>query len=352
MSDEIYLPSAPPRFPLIATTAILLALAPSAHAQWDAGDSGAKASLRGIHNAGAGVAWASGAKGVVLRSEDDGYVWQQCPTPPDAGALDFRGIWGWDANHAIAMSSGSGPASKLYETADGCAHWQLVFTNPDPTGFWDAIAFWNQQRGMLLGDPVNGRFVIFTTEDGGRHWAPTESAGLAADPHGEGAFAASNSSLALSPDGKSAYFGTGGPAGSRIFHLQAGNWTAVKLASSHNLESAGIFSIQFRDAQHGVAVGGDYKQPNGRENSAFWTADAGATWTPAANPPAGYRSAVAWDENSQCWIAVGPNGSDFSKDGGHTWTQFDKTPWNALSLPWSVGPAGQVAMLNKSAPKK
>jgi hypothetical protein len=70
----------------------------------------------------------------------------------------------------------------LYETTDGCAHWHLIFTNRETTGFWDAIAFWNQQRGMLLGDPVNGRFVILRTNDGGRHWSQDKSAGLEADP--------------------------------------------------------------------------------------------------------------------------------------------------------------------------
>src|ERR1700761_7323294 len=134
----------------IVATAILLSFAASGLAQWDAEDSGTHASLRGIHNAGPGVAWASGTNGVVLRSEDDGYLWQQCAVPPDAAKLDFRGVWAWDANHAIAMSSGPGPSSRLYETSDGCAHWRLLFTNPDSTGFWDAIAFWNRQQGVLL----------------------------------------------------------------------------------------------------------------------------------------------------------------------------------------------------------
>lgn len=338
----------PKNHPPLVAIALLLSLAGSAAAQWEAGDSGTKASLRGVHNAGGGVAWASGSGGVVLRSEDDGYVWQQCAVPPDGERLDFRGVWAWDANHALALSSGPGPASKLYETTDGCAHWQLVFTNPDATGFWDAIAFRDEQHGMLLGDPVNGQFVIYTTSDGGRHWARDESAGLAANPN-EGAFAASNSSLALSRSGKDAYFGTAGP---RVFHFHAGSWTASKLASSPTAESTGIFSLQFRDAQHGVAVGGDYKRPKGRENAAWWSADGGANWQAAANPPGGYRSAVEWDQNSQFWIAVGTNGSDFSKDNGKTWAAFDTAPWNALSLPWAVGPDGRIAMLNQSAPGK
>ena len=343
------------RFVRLAAASILLALASSALAQWDAEDSGTKSSLRAVHNTGPGVAWVSGTNGVVLRSEDDGYLWQQCAIPPDAGNLDFRGVWGWDANHAIAMSSGPGAASRLYETTDGCAHWHPGFSNREPTGFWDAIAFWNQQQGMLLGDPVNGRFVVFKTNDGGHHWSHDKSAGLEVDSHGESAFAASNSALALSPDGMSVYFATGGPGGCRIFHFHPGvrgqpaSWTSVKLRFSHNTESAGIFSLGFRDSRHGVAVGGDYKQPNQRENTTVWTSDGGLTWAEASNPPSGFRSAVAWDRNSRVWIAVGPNGSDLSYDDGKTWRQFDRAGWNALSLPWVVGPDGRIGMLNQSA---
>jgi len=337
----------------IATPAILLAS--SVFGQWNAEDSGAKSNLRGVHNAAPGVAWASGANGVVLRSEDFGYLWQQCAIPPDAGKLDFRGVWAWDANRAIVMSSGPGSASRLYETTDGCAHWRLLFTNPDTTGFWDAIAFWNAQEGVLLGDPVDGRFVILRTSDGGHHWTRDDSAALAADPRGEGVFAASNSALALRPDGASIYFATGGRGVSRVFrfHLSANNksgtWASSKLPLKSGSDAAGAFSISFRDSRHGVVVGGDYKQPNERAGTAAWTSDGGVTWIAASNAPGGYRSAVAWDQKLQAWIAVGPNGSDVSYDDGKTWTQFDKSSWNALSLPWAAGPEGKIAILNEHA---
>jgi photosystem II stability/assembly factor-like uncharacterized protein len=335
----------------LAIIAAQLAIATSAFAQWVAEDSGTKSSLRGIHNSGQGVAWASGATGAILRSEDDGYLWQQCAVPPDAAKLDFRGVWGWSANRAIALSSGPGSASKLFETTDGCAHWHLLFTNPDPAGFWDAIAFSNDRQGMLLGDPVNGLFAIWRTSDGGRHWSRDDSAGLAAE-RGEGAFAASNSALFISSDGKDAYFGTGGPGGPRILHFNAGgngNWISVKPPWSHTNESSGIFSVAFRDAKHGVAVGGDYKQPNQSEGTAASTADGGATWIAASEPPGGYRSAVAWRETLHAWIAVGPNGSDISYDDGKTWKRFDTAAWNALSLPWAVGENGRIGMLKESA---
>src|ERR1700755_805546 len=68
---------------------------------WEIEDSGTSAGLRGIHTVGGGVAWASGTGGTVLRSEDTGYLWQQCAMPPGAAKLDFRGIWAWDALHVL-----------------------------------------------------------------------------------------------------------------------------------------------------------------------------------------------------------------------------------------------------------
>ena len=75
-----------------------------AHAQWEMQNSNTKADLRGIHAVGGGVAWASGSKGTVLRTEDGGYVWQTCAMPPGAEQLDFRSIWAWDAQNAIVMA--------------------------------------------------------------------------------------------------------------------------------------------------------------------------------------------------------------------------------------------------------
>lgn len=75
---------------------------------WVLEKSGTTAGLRGIHAVGGGVAWASGTNGTVLRTEDGGYEWQSCAMPPGAEKLDFRGVWAWDDNTAMVMSSGTG----------------------------------------------------------------------------------------------------------------------------------------------------------------------------------------------------------------------------------------------------
>jgi photosystem II stability/assembly factor-like uncharacterized protein len=331
-----------PSIPVLLTVA-------TACAQWNVATTASTAALRGIHNVGRGVIWASGTNGTVLRSEDDGYMWQQCTIPPEAVKLDFRAVFGWNANHAVVMSSGSGAASRLYETTDGCTSWHLLFENPDRGGFWDALTF-RGNTGFILGDPVGGRFALYRSDDLGRHWHRDNSPGLDAASDGEAVFAASNSSFVAGPN-LELLLVTGGVGGPRLVRLgESGSWSVAKVPLAGGKQSAGIFSIAFRDNSHGIAVGGDYKEPAQTAGTAAWTSDGGATWHSASAFPSGYRSSVAWDQKTHAWIAVGPNGGDLSLDDGRTWKRFDSGNWNALSLPWVTGPKGQIASLDTASP--
>ena len=373
--------------------------AAQAHAQFDLEESHTTASLRGVANAGSGAVWASGTGGTVLRSEDGGYLWQTCAIPPGAGNLDFRAIQAFDANTAIVMSSGPGDQSRLYKTADGCQTWTLLFTNPDApnSGFFDTLLFLDRNLGLVFGDPAHGSrrnpveggyftFRIRVTDDGGKTWKPVtdpevNSPGKNLMPmKNEGLFAASNSSAAES--GGWLWIGTGGgrvlrrrlysnPA-YKTTSLQYGicggvldpfshacgipwtDWTNTSTPLSAASPTAGIFSLSFRSARIGIAVGGDYQRPDQARANAAYSVNSGDSWQPAATPPHGYRSAVAYDAKQELWITVGPNGTDISTDDGKNWhplrpsnddpADADKN-WNALSLPFVVGPHGRIGRL-------
>lgn len=344
---------------------------------WVMEQSGTTAGLRGIHAVSASVAWASGTGGTILRTLDGGETWQRCATPPGAEKLDFRGIWAWDAKTAIAMSSGPGDASRLYKTVDGCGTWKLLLKNPYKKGFWDGLVFNGQDAanssGWLLGDPVRHEFQLWHTEDGGRNWLLEHHRAPRAEPDAQGVFAASNSALILSPNllgiPSSPAFGAGGTAGAFFYESSslticvdecseaitpalARDWTQVRVPYSSATASSGVFSLGFRDLEHGVTVGGDYTKPSDSDGTAAWSADGGKTWTAAAKPPHGFRSAVAWDGDLKAWIAAGTNGSDVSYDDGKTWVALDDGNWNALSLPWVVGPDGRIGKLDAQKLKK
>jgi hypothetical protein len=332
--------------------------------------------LRGIDNVGGGVAWASGTNGTVLRTEDGGYLWQACAVPPGAEHLDFRGIQAFDANTAIVMSSGKGDLSRLYKTTDGCHTWRLVFTNPDKDGFWDAVRLIGDKQLVVLGDPVNGHFALFESTDAGETWTKPNSGlpGLLARTmshltasEGEGAFAASNSALFASK----ALLGfiSGGPAGSHLVWANiAPSATGIFQDSSvHDLpmargsKSAGAFSIFINDDNEMVIVGGDYERPDDSSGTVdIRFCHIGVGPCTVQTRPDGYRSAVAYDAATKTWITVGPNGTDVSADDGRNWRALHPDPamheapdadrdWNALSLPFVVGPHGRISKLNPKA---
>ncbi|MGC2301265.1 MAG: hypothetical protein WA476_20845 [Acidobacteriaceae bacterium] len=102
---------------------------------------------------------------------------------------------------------------------------------------------------------------------------------------------------------------------------------------------------------HLVAVGGDYTKPNEVAGTAASSTDGGWTWSPATTPPHGFRSTVQWSELLKSWVTAGTNGSDISRDDGRTWQALDDGTWNALSLPFVVGPRGRIARLRPDALK-
>jgi photosystem II stability/assembly factor-like uncharacterized protein len=320
-------------------------------------DSGTSAGLRGIHAVSESVAWASGTDGTVLRTLDGGSHWVKCAVPPGREKLDFRGVMAWDATTALVMASGPGELSRLYRTTDGCKSWTEVARNHAKDGFWDAIVFHPSPNmpgggpGLLLGDPVGGRFETDGIPVDATKLFP-ENACMAKD--GEGAFAASNTSAVMFDNGD-ALIGTGGKSGARVLRWSPpcldrcpGKCNAVSAPMAGGTDAAGIFSMAFRSWYHGIAVGGDYKKPEDSAGTAAWTDDGGYHWIAAKVPPHGYRSAVAWDPTSKSWIAVGTNGSDVSLDDGHTWERLDDGNWNAISLPFVVGPDGRIGRLSPS----
>jgi photosystem II stability/assembly factor-like uncharacterized protein len=258
-------------------------------------------SLRGVSAVSRQVAWASGTHGTYLRTIDGGNTWTPAQVP-DAAALDFRAVAAFSADEAFLMSAGPGEQSRIYHTGDGGRSWQLQFTNKNPKGFFDSMAFWDSKHGVVLGDPIADesgklKFEVLLTDDG-QNWRAVRSAGLPDAKEGEGAFAASNTCVAVAPSASDSniWFATGGKA-ARVFHSgdRGRSWEVFDTPMVHGPDSAGIFSIAFRDSTHGVIAGGDYKHPREDGPNLAFTEDGGKTWTLSALRPLAYFSAVAYD---------------------------------------------------------
>src|ERR1051326_2550147 len=329
-----------------------LLLAALAYAQsWIPQTSNSTASLRGVSAVDRNVVWASGTGGTYLHTTDGGVTWTAAKVP-GAESLDFRGIRAVDARTVYLMSSGSGGLSRIYKTTDAGAHWDLQFTNPNPKGFFDSIAFWDSAHGIVVGDAIDGHTEVLTTEDGGAHWQHRQTP--AALPNG-GSFAASNTCLFVLGD-REVWFITGGPGSGRVFHSpdRGETWSVATAPIRNDSASAGIFSIAMRDRLHGVLVGGDYSKDKEDRQTAANTSDGGKTWTAPASGPKGFRSAVVYLPDSRTWLAAGPPRSDVSTDDGATWKNFDSGSYNAMSFVsggagWAVGGRGRIGRYSAKA---
>jgi photosystem II stability/assembly factor-like uncharacterized protein len=280
--------------------------------------SNTKEDLRGVSAVSMQIAWASGTRGTYVRTTDGGRTWIP-EQVPDASTLDFRGVVAFSADEAFLMSSGPGGQSRIYHTADAGQHWVLQFTSTNPKAFFDSIVFWDATHGVVLGDPIADesgqlKFQILITEDG-KSWNPIPASQLPPALEGEGAFAASNTCLAIlpSPDAN-IWFATGGRA-ARIFHSpdRGRTWQVFNTPINHGPDSAGIFSVAFRDPLHGVIAGGDYKHPDQDGPNLAFTNNGGKSWTVSKIFPQSYYSAVAYDRKYKS-----PNAAELDENRAHT----------------------------------
>lgn len=312
---------------------------------WQPVTTGVTARLRGLSAVSPRVVWASGTGGTVIRSADAGATWVRS-TIPGAESLDFRDIDAIDERTAYVLSIGEGDASRIYKTSDAGRTWREQFRNTDKRAFFDAMAFRDGRHGFAFSDSVEGQQVILRTDDG-EHWNRIVG-GLPPALPSEGAFAASGTNISIAGD--RIWIGT---SKSRVVRSadNGRTWSAAStpLPSS---ESAGIFSIAFATRDRGIVVGGDYKVESAAVDNVAVSSDAGATWT-LAKGLGGFRSAVGFVSPGQAGkevvVAVGPSGSDYSRDGGTTWSAVGGPGFHTLSVVrgsrvvWAAGEKGAVA---------
>jgi photosystem II stability/assembly factor-like uncharacterized protein len=321
----------------------------NALAQWQPQKIDSDADFRGLCVVNDKLVLVSGTKGTYGRSSDGGSTWL-VGIVPGAAKLDFRDIKAFGETTAYLLSAGPGEDSRIYKTMDGGKTWTLQFKNVEREAFFDAMAFWDEQNGIALSDPVRGHFQLIATADGGRHWDRLTGTNLAPALPNEGAFAASGTCL-VAYGKNDVWLATGGAKTARVFHSEdrGRNWTVSNTPLVAGTASAGIFSLALRDRIHGMIVGGDYRKPNDLGPNGAISSDGGKTWI-LLDKPFPYRSCVAWSKDR--WIVVGTSGSDLSQDDGANWKSLDRQNYNSVAFSstgegWAVGPKGRIAKFAK-----
>ena len=282
--------------------------------------SGTGISLRGLSVVDDKVIWASGSNGTVGRSADSGKTWRWMQVK-GFEKTDFRDIEAFDAATAIIM--GIAEPAYILKTNDGGNTWKVVFEDKRKGMFLDAMEFWNEQSGIVIGDPLEGKIFIARTFDGGTTWQHLPEENYPVAKTGEAMFAASGTNIRTLSK-KEACFVTGGSV-SRLFIRNK----TIDLPLVQGGETTGANSIAVYDnkklkpAKHMVVVGGDFGADSTATQNCAVSNDGGNTWTIPEIPPKGYRSCVEFIAKKKL-VSCGTTGVDVSEDGGMKWKFISK----------------------------
>lgn len=302
-------------------------------------------SIRGLSVLDDHVAWISGSKGTVGITTDGGktWNWQQVKGFEKS---DFRAIEAFSSKEAFIMSSGS-PALIL-KTTDGGQNWKVKYKNTDSLCFFDAMDFADRFYGYVLGDPIDGKFVLMETRDGGENWDSFKKRPIAF--RDEAAFAASGTCLRV--DKNKLVIVTGGTQARLIEYSTSSNlWDYSPLPIVSGKSSQGAFSVAWATSgAPRVFTGGDYANDKKTDSIAAYLASHSNLIKLASQGPAGFQSCVEYISGNT-FLSTGTPGSNITTDGGKTWTKIDDVSYNVCrkakhgKLVLLAGNGGKIGIL-------
>lgn len=217
----------------------------------------------------------------------------------------------------------------LYKTGDQ-GRMELVYKEEGEHVFYDSLKFFNDSDGIAVGDSFEGCLSILMTDDGGNNWSKLPCDELPKALEGEGAFAASNTNIEI--QGDKVWIAT---TGGRLYHStnKGKTWTIQDTPIEGSEPTQGIYSLDFYNEEIGVAIGGDYTQPDGQKGNKAITLDGGHTWKLIADGlEPGYKSCIQFVPKSEGKeiVALGFTGISYSSDQGKTWSALSQEPFYTL----------------------
>jgi photosystem II stability/assembly factor-like uncharacterized protein len=303
--------------------------------------SGHNTSIRGLSAPDEHVVWASGSNGQIGRSVDAGEHWTW-RVVSGFEKTDFRDIEAFDSLTAVIM--GISEPGHILCTSDGGRSWQLVYADSSKGVFMDAMHFQRNGKGIVVGDPIDGKIYVVLTSDYGRNWKRIDPAILPALANGEAFFASSGGNVLQF---KSGAFGavTGGLRSRWLTPTEH-----VVLPLQQGRQSTGANAVAAGDKGLLVAVGGDFSNDKRTDSTCAISKDAGKTWQHPVTGLNGYRSSVTSFGKGR-FIACGTSGVDMSSDGGMHWKSISTEGFHVCvssgqgKRVYMAGSKGRVAVL-------
>lgn len=281
--------------------------------------------------------WASGTKGIILKTTDGGSNWS-AQTIPDVA--EIRGLYfndslnGWAVGYKIKSNEKIGI---ILKTTDGGQNWN-VMENAN-AAVLNAVQFCNQNIGWAVGSkyvvaPQNIDDIILKTNDGGQSWTPI-STRLTKELF----------SISFIDPLQGWAVGDGISAAGMILYTADGGLTWAQ--RSQTSPTTPLWSIAFKDANIGCAVG--------KDGAVYRTDDGGLTWKAGVTNVLRNLNAVRFS-NSTVVMAVGNAGVIIrSEDNGSVWQEKSSGTaiWNFFGVNfvneytgWAVGPNKTIMKSN------
>ncbi len=216
-------------------------------------------------------------------------------------------VYASDANTAwIGTAARNGTSATIRKTTNAGVQWQAVPVSTITT-FLNAIHFYNESKGVFLGDPKNGKWGIGITNNGGQTWSHPQTM---PPPLADEAGLAGCASFV----GSAIWFGTN--KGRIIRSTNEGRtWNATQIEDAEQ-----IWAVAILDDKNGLAV---YSEAGSEDKFIASTTNGGSTWQKnkydftknKLNPIHFYTSPIAGRIFMLC-----SNGEIFStKSNGATW---------------------------------
>ena len=317
-------------------TVLFLFFSTLLNAQWSEQTSGVNAALTSVYAVNKNVAWVCGYSSTVLRTKNEGLNWQKVDGngfDGIPGNINLINIVGFDTSTAI-VSGYQGTNTWAWRTTNSGQNWIEVFY--EYNGFVDGVCMLSPTNGILVGDPVGGRWSLWRTTNAGNTW---DSAGLylPAGSTTEGGY--NNCLFGVSPK---IWFGTNN---SRVYYSSNGglNWSIQSITPEVN-----SYSLWFSQSSAGLSGGANLMQ----------TTNGGLNWTSFASSGSGNIAGITsaaipvYFPFSRIWIVRNASASIYaSNNGGANWsTEYTTTVGTYRHISnaspglgiWAVGTTGCI----------